>query len=318
MRLIYHLYLKIIKSTLISICVSFSIFFIFSLFGSFNENYSFINILFISFLNSLQIFTFVPSFIFIFSIFIFINELKTNNELIIIKEYIRIDFLMLVFSPIFLMFTFFEINKDQANNWIEQIKNNVSINNRFMDLKVIIEKRNEDKIFNIYKKINFTNKKIDEYLSFQVSNNEISRGEFSKDLKMSINSLAMNSSTLYEDGNINNIDSKKIILNDFNDLDKMNTFSQSIYVDKKKLLDFIFINKFFFYFLFYICIFITFFSKKIVDRKSALFKIFILVFSIFLYYLIIPKVSLNIMNFQFQLMSSLIMILIFLNLRKNE
>ena len=49
--------------------------------------------------------------------------------------------------------------------------------------------------------------------------------------------------------------------------------------------------------LFYFCISMIFFSKKLVDRGINTIKIFLLVLSIFLYYLLIPKIMLN--NFQY-------------------
>ena len=78
------------------------------------------------------------------------------------------------------------------------------------------------------------------------------------------------------------------------------------------------IQSFLFYILFYFCISMIFLSKKLVNRGINLIKTFLLILSIFLYYLLIPKVILN--NFQlfFQIISIIIFILIFFKIKSYE
>ncbi len=88
--MIFTIYLakKFFKAFLICTVLSYSIFFIFSLIGNLGEKFSFKSILYLSNLNSFQIFTYIPSHLFILSLCLFIFNLKSKNELIIIKEYL--------------------------------------------------------------------------------------------------------------------------------------------------------------------------------------------------------------------------------------
>ena len=79
MKIIKLLYTKYILSLLICLISSFVIFFIFSLLGNLNEDYLFNVIIKISFLNSLQILTYVPAFIFLLSVILFINFFKIKK-----------------------------------------------------------------------------------------------------------------------------------------------------------------------------------------------------------------------------------------------
>ena len=70
--------------------------------------------------------------------------------------------------------------------------------------------------------------------------------------------------------------------------------------------------------LFYFSISMIFLSKRLVDRGMKSTKIFLFVLSIFLYYLLVPKIMLN--NFQhlFQLISIMILFLIFFKIKQYE
>ena len=71
MKVINLLYTKYILSLLICLISSSVIFFVFSLLGNLDEEYLFNVIMKISFYNSLQILTYVPSFIFLLSVILF-------------------------------------------------------------------------------------------------------------------------------------------------------------------------------------------------------------------------------------------------------
>ena len=73
-----------------------------------------------------------------------------------------------------------------------------------------------------------------------------------------------------------------------------------------------------FYCLFYFCISIIFFSKKLVDRGMNTMKTFLLILIIFLYYLIIPKIMLNNFQFFFQIISIMIFVLTFFKIKQYE
>ena len=135
MTLSIYLFKKFLNAIIICIGISFSIFFIFSLIGNLGEKFAFLSILYISSLNALQIFTYIPSHLFILSFCLFIINLKSNNELIIIKEYAKLEILFLIIFPILLLFIFIDFNKDYASSNIEKIKSNIINSKNLNDTK---------------------------------------------------------------------------------------------------------------------------------------------------------------------------------------
>ena len=111
MKIIKLLFNKYILSLSICLVSCIVIFFIFSLLGNLNEDYLFNVIIKISFLNSLQILTFVPAFLFLISVILFTIFLRSKNELIIIKSYMDSKLLMFFILPIVVFFTIIEFNK---------------------------------------------------------------------------------------------------------------------------------------------------------------------------------------------------------------
>jgi len=111
MTLPIYLIKKFLISLIICTGVSYSFFFIFSLIGNLGEKLPFNLILYLSTLNSFQIFTYIPSHLFILSFCLFIISLKSKNELIIIKEYIELKKLFLIIFPILTLFILIEIKK---------------------------------------------------------------------------------------------------------------------------------------------------------------------------------------------------------------
>ena len=112
MTLTIYLIKKFFKAFIICAGVSYSIFFIFSLIGNLGEKFSFKSILYLSSLNSFQIFTYIPAHLFILSFCLFIFHLKSKNELIVIKEYIELKNLFLIIFPILFLFTFSILKRD--------------------------------------------------------------------------------------------------------------------------------------------------------------------------------------------------------------
>ena len=140
MKIIKILYAKFILSFSICLISSFVIFFIFSLLGNLNEGYLFNVILNLSFLNSLQILTYVQAFIFLNSVILLIIFLRSKNEIIIIKSYLSIKKMMIFFLPIVFLFTFFEINKKEIASFIDDSKVYIMKNNDKSKSKIIIIK----------------------------------------------------------------------------------------------------------------------------------------------------------------------------------
>ena len=141
---------KFIKSFVISSGASYSIFFIFSLFGNLGEKFSFNSILYLSALNSFQIFSYIPSQLFILSLCLFIFHLKSKNELIIIKEYFELKKLFLIIFPVLALFTFIEIKKDHFSKYIENIKLNIINSKNLVDTKILITSEEERKKYTIF------------------------------------------------------------------------------------------------------------------------------------------------------------------------
>ena len=125
-------------------------FFIFSLIGNLGEKFSFKSILYLSTLNSFQIFTYIPSHLFILSFCLFIIHLKSKNELIIIKEYIELKKLFLIIFPILALFTFIEIKKDKFFKNIEKIKSNLINSKNLGDTKILISSEGNKKKYTIF------------------------------------------------------------------------------------------------------------------------------------------------------------------------
>ena len=127
MILSIYLIKKFFNALLVCGGISYAIFFIFSLIGNLGEKFSFNSILYLSALNSFQIFTFIPSHLYILSFCLIIMHLKSKNELIIIKEYIELKKLLLIIFPILVLFVFIEIKKDSFSAHIEKMKLNLFV-----------------------------------------------------------------------------------------------------------------------------------------------------------------------------------------------
>ena len=309
---------KFIKSFGICAGISFSIFFIFSLIGNLGEKFSFSSIFYLSILNSVQIFSYVPSQLFIMSLCLFIIHLKSKNELIIIKEYIELKKLFLIIFPILALFTFFEFKKDDFSKNIENTKQNLINSKNFVDTKVLVTLKDNKKKYTIFKGYEIDKAIINQYLSFETQNQIILKGEISTNLNLQKNSLFGNNSTIYENNNFRNENLSKKLFENFRNFWSANT--GTIIKTKNDILysNYSIIQSIIFNGLFYFCISMIFFSKRLVDRNIKSKKIFLFVLSIFVYYLLITKIMLN--NFQqlFQLISMMILFLIFFKIKQYE
>ena len=318
MTLTIYLTKKFFKALIICVGVSYSIFFIFSLIGNLGEKFSFKSILYLSTLNSFQIFTYIPSHLFILSFCLFIIHLKSNNELIIIKEYIELKKLFLIIFPILTLFTFIEIEKETFSTNIEKIKSDLISSKNLSGTKILISSKGNKKKYTIFSGYDEDNATINQYLNFEIVNQTIYRGEISSNLKLLENKLFGNESTIYENNDFRHEKFKKKLFENFYSFWSINTGA----IIKNKANDtnsnYYIIQTFLFYSLFYFCISMIFLSKKLVDRDINTIKIFLLILSIFLYYLLIPKIMLN--NFQifFQIISIIIFILTFFKIKQYE
>ena len=201
MTLKIYLIKKFSKAFIICGGVSCSVFFIFSLIGNLGEKFSFKSILYLSTLNSFQIFTYIPSHLFILSFCLFIIHLKSKNELIIIKEYIELKNLFLIIIPILALFTFIEIKKENFSTNIEKIKSDL-VNSKNLDgTKILISSEGNKKKYTIFSGYDEDNATINQYLNFETHNQTIHRGEISSNLNLFENNLFSNKSIIYAERN---------------------------------------------------------------------------------------------------------------------
>ena len=309
---------KFFKSFSICASVSYSIFFIFSLIGNLGEKFPFKTIFYLSALNSIQIFTFIPSHLFIMSLCLFIIHLKSKNELIIIKEYIELKNLFLIIFPILILFIFIESKKENFSKNIEEIKSRLISSNNFEDTKIYISTHGDTKKYSIFSKYDNNNKIIEQFLSFEIKNQTIHKGEISTSLDINESNLISSESTIYENDDFKNDYKIKLIFKNFENFWSANNGTIIKHKENNVNSNYTIIQLILFYLLFYICVSMIFFSKKFLDRSINILKTFLLVLSIFLYFLLIPKIMLNNFQYLFQLISIMIFIIIFFKIKKYE
>ena len=198
MTLTIYLIKKFFKAFIICAGVSYSIFFIFSLIGNLGEKFTFKSILYLSSINSFQIFIYIPSYLFILSFCLFIIYLKSKNELIIIKEYFELKNLFLIIIPILVLFTFIEIKKENFSTQIEKIKSDLISSKNLMATKILISSEGNKKKYTIFSGYDEVNATINQYLNFEIHNQNIYRGEISNNLNLLNNNLFSIESTIFE------------------------------------------------------------------------------------------------------------------------
>ncbi len=308
-------YYRFFKALTISAGVSYSIFFLFSLFGNFAEEFSFLNILILSALNALQIFTYLPSFLIISATFLMIHSLRSKNELIIIKGYLKINTIILFFFPIILSFSIIESNKSTMTSILEKTKSYFTENNDYEERKLFIYKKDEKKQYVILKDIDFISKNINEYLSYEVLGKIITKAEFNYSIVNENDSLYSMSNIIYKNNNIISDNKKKLIISDFKKLENNNIFLENDNLKKMNLSE---VNSFIFNVLFYMTIFLFFFNKKIINRNYSYLNLFNFSFLLFLYYLIFSNINLSENSIIFHVISTLTVLLIYFKIKINE
>ena len=309
---------KFFKSLTICAGVSYSIFFVFSLIGNLGEKFPFKTIFYLSALNSLQIFTFIPSHLFIISLCLFIINLKSKNELIIIKEYIELKNLFLIICPILILFIFIESKKENFSKNIEEIKSNLISSYNFKDTKIYISTDGNTKKYSIFSEYDNNNKTIEQFLSFEVKNQTVNKGEISTSLNIKESNLYSAESIIYENDDFRTDYKNKELFKNFDSFWSANNGTIIKHKKNNVISNYTIIQLLLFYSLFYICVSMIFFSKKFLDRGMKVINAFLLVLSIFLYFLLIPKIMLNNFQYLFQLISIMILIIIFFKIKKYE
>ena len=318
MRIIRLLYLKYGQSFLICMTSSFIVFFIFSLLGNLNEDYLFNKVIFMSLLNSLQILSYVPAFIFLISVILFIIILKSKCEIIIIKSYVDYKKLSLFFLPIVLIFAIIEINKKNLANFLEISKTNLMYQDNELISKILIEEDDDYKTYSVLKNINLDNLNDAEYRIYKIIDKKIQLAQFSNNLIISNNNLIAKNYTEYSKNLIRNIDTQKIININFFDLIKQTSIVKNISNKNDFRLDIKLINLLIFFIIFFYYVFLVFTNKNYINNKQNLkYPIFISLFYL-LYSFFIFNNSLSFYKFEFELLASVVVFMLVLNICLNE
>lgn len=317
MKIIKLLYIKYTLAISICLASSLAIFFIFSLIGNLNEEYFFNVILKISFLNSLQILSYVPAFIFLISIVLFLVFLRSKNEIIIIKSYLNINKLILFFLPIAILFTTLEINKIKISKFIDNYESNLINTNNILN-KIVIHEHSNLKIYNIFNKVNLENLNEAQYHSYEIENGRIKKGEFSNSLLILNNNVIARNYTQYNENLIKDYKTKKTINYDFVELINQNSIVKFIAKQKNQKIDFKNINMFLFFIIFFYFIFFIFFSTRVISSKENLKFPIILSLSVLLYSFFVFNNNLNFYKNEFEFIGSLIIGVFFLKVYLNE
>ena len=318
MRIINLLYLKYALSLLICLLSSFVVFFIFSLISNLSEDYSFNIIVILSALNSLQILTYVSAFIFLISLILFSTFLRSRNEIIIIKSYLRINKYIMFFLPIVLLFSIFEINKKDIVTFLEDNKTNlVQVGNK-LKFKILINEFDNRKNITILKNVDLNNFEEAEYRSYNILNKEIKMAEFSNELFFSNDKLILKNYTQYKNNVIKNNNKKKIINLDLIGLMSRGSLVRDTSIKNNFILDFKLINLIIFFIFLLSYIFLNFFNTKYVGSKQSLRDPLLMSLSTLIYSFLIFNNSLTSYKQEFELIASMIVIMLFFKAYLNE
>ena len=318
MKIIKLLYIKYIASFLICLSSSFIVFFIFSLISNLSEDYLFRVILILSGLNSLQILTYVPAFIFLISLILFSVFLRSKNEVIIIKSYLGIHKLMVFVLPIVLLFSVFESNKKRISINLDDRKSNLIESKESTKTKILIKETNNKKIITILENLDLTDMSNAKYRSYDIFNNVISIAQYSEKLIASENSLTLENYTQYENDIIENFNSQKIINIDLINLISDSSLVKILSVKSNPLLNVKLINLITFFIFFLSFIFLIFFNSQYIGSKQSLRNPILISLSMLIYSFIIFNNSLVTYKQEFELLASLIVLMLFFRAYLNE
>lgn len=318
MKLIFYLYTKYLVSFFISISISFLIFYIFSLIGNLSEELNFKSVLYLSYLNTIQILTYIPSFIIFLSLLLFVIFLRSRNEMLIVKEYLSTKVIIILFLPIVIIFSVFQINKLETMNNINSYKESFLKPNKTYDTKVIITEKKNSKIFTVLKNLDLNNSYISELQKYYVTNGQITQGEFSNNLIIIDNKIIAKEMTQYKMDDIKKINDTSKILDDLDHFieDQLVYYHSSNGNNSMKVL--YTIGNLFNLILFFYCLILILFNKTIIDKKNNINKPVIFCLLLLIYNLIINSMELNSLNTELSILSFSMISLIFVKYFRYE
>jgi hypothetical protein len=310
MKLINYLYSKYLLSLLLSILASLSIFYIFSLIGNLGENIDFLTILYLSYLNAIQILLFVPTLIILLSFVLMISFLRSKNEIFIIKEYFSSKKIVICFFPLIIIYSIFEINKDNMSKYVNNLQLNLNENSKNYDFKIIVDEGKNKTLYTVIKGLNLNQSRAEEIRKFFVSEGSIISGEFSNKLIVSENEIIAHGLTKYKTDKIIKIKtSKKMLDSIYNYIDNKIIYHDSNDKNITKSINIFF--KVLYLILFFYSLLLILFSKKAINRKNNLtYPIFICI-SLVLYSLMIISIPLDFLNSQISVLALFLIFLVF-------
>ena len=312
MKIIKLLYLKYALSFSICLISCYVIFFIFSLLGNLNEDYFFNKIINLSLLNSIQILTYVPSFIFLITTILFTIFLRSKNEIIIIKSYINIRKFMIFFLPIVIIFATIEINKEKMAVFLEDSKINLLKHSDKEITKILINVDNKTKTYTVFNNLDLKNIINTEYREYKIFDGKLYLAQFSNNLNILNNTLIAKNYTEYKNNLIEDYNTKKIININLVDLVQQSSFVKDISLRNTFEINTKFINLIIFFILLFSYIFLIFFNKQYVNTKETLLFPILICLVLLLYSFFIFNNSLSIYNQEFEILGSIVVSLIVL------
>ena len=318
MKIINLLYRKYFLSLSICVICSLTIFFIFSLIGNLNENYNFLIVLKTSILNSIQILIFVPTFIYLLSIVLMSIFLRSKNEITIIKSYFSLRLLITFILPIVFIFTVFEVSKNELNLIIENYKINLISEDNHLNIRILKNKSNNSKNYIVLKNFEQNDAIISEYRSYSVSNDIIQTAEFSDKINKLKDSFLVKEHTKYKDDSIKDINIPKIININYQDLIQNRLMVKDISEKKYFNLSIKLFNNIIYFILFFICVFLYFFSSSYVNIKQSLKNPIFISLIALIYSFFVFNNSLTFYRQEFEVIASIIAGIFFIKVYLNE
>ena len=312
MKIIKLLYLKYALSFSICLISCYVIFFIFSLLGNLNEDYFFNKIINLSLLNSIQILTYVPSFIFLITTILFTIFLRSKNEIIIIKSYINIRKFMIFFLPIVIIFATIEINKEKMALFLEDSKINLLKHSDKEITKILINVDKKTKTYTVFNNLDIKNIINTEYREYKIFDEKIYLAQFSNNLNILNNTLIAKNYTEYKNNLIEDYITKKIININLVDLVQQSSFVKDISLKNTFEINTKLINLIIFFMLVFSYIFLIFSNKQYVNTKETLLFPILICLVLLLYSFFIFNNSLSIYNQEFEILGSIVVSLLVL------
>ena len=312
MKIIKLLYLKYALSFSICLISCYVIFFIFSLLGNLNEDYFFNKIINLSLLNSIQILTYVPSFIFLITTILFTIFLRSKNEIIIIKSYINIRKFMIFFLPIVIIFATIEVNKEKMAVFLEDSKINLLKHSDKEITKILINVDKKTKTYTVFNNLDIKNIINTEYREYKIFDGKIYLAQFSNNLNILNNTLIAKNYTEYKNNLIEDYITKKIININLVDLVQQSSFVKDISLRNTFEINTKLINLIIFFMLLFSYIFLIFSNKQYVNTKETLLFPILICLVLLLYSFFIFNNSLSIYNQEFEILGSIVVSLLVL------